>query len=139
MKFLLWFNFDWLDIVLRHLILWLAFLGGALATQRHKHIAIDALARRLPASWRPPISLLVSVVSLVVCAGLAYAGYQFTALEALHGRPLFGSVPAWAGPVVIPLGFGLIAMHYCFRVVEATAALMGRHELPEDILEVTLQ
>lgn len=138
-RFLLWFNFDWLDIVLRHLILWVAFFGGALATQRRKHIAIDALARRLPTAWRPTVALLVSVVSLVVCIALASAAARFTLLEASHGRPLFGAVPGWVGPVIIPIGFGLIAIHYGFRVLEAAMSLAGKHELPQDVLEVTLQ
>ncbi len=138
-RLLLWLNFDWIDIVMRHLILWLAFLGGALATEQRKHIAIDALARRMPAKARPTIAAVVATVSLVVCGALAYAAFNFTTLEASHGRALFGAVPGWVGPAIIPVGFGLIGLHYMFRLAEAVAALAGKHELPPDALEVTLQ
>jgi TRAP-type C4-dicarboxylate transport system permease small subunit len=138
-KLLLWFNFDWVDIVMRHLILWVAFFGGALATQRRKHIAIDALAKWMPEKGKAPVSLLVSIVSMVTCFALAYAAANFTLLEAEHGRALFGSVPGWSGPVIIPVGFGLMSFHFAFRSLEAAAAMAGKHELPPDVLEVTLQ
>ncbi|MBI5464250.1 MAG: TRAP transporter small permease, partial [Ignavibacteriales bacterium] len=41
-------GFVWGDIVLRHIVLWLGFLGGALATSNQRHIHIDAFAHFLP-------------------------------------------------------------------------------------------
>ena len=35
----------WADIFLRHLVLWIAFIGAALTTRYEKHISIDILSR----------------------------------------------------------------------------------------------
>ena len=118
-RFLLWFNFDWLDTVLRHLILWVAFFGAAAATRRRKHIAIDALARKLPSTSKRKVEVLTGLVSLVVCLLLVRASWAFTMSEYDAGGHLFGSVPAWVGPIIVPVGFLLIAFHYVVRIAEA--------------------
>ena len=37
----------WGDIFLRHLVLWVGFIGASLATREEKHINIDVLSRLL--------------------------------------------------------------------------------------------
>jgi TRAP-type C4-dicarboxylate transport system permease small subunit len=115
---LLWFNFDWLDVVLRHLILWVGFFGGALATTRNSHITIDALSRSLPPGAKRRVGVVTSLVATGISAALAHAGWKFTLLEAESSVPLFGDVPAWVGPAIVPVGFGLIAFHFAVRCLE---------------------
>ena len=38
----------WGDILLRHLVLWVGFIGASLATREQKHINIDLFSRWLP-------------------------------------------------------------------------------------------
>jgi len=38
----------WGDIFLRHLVLWVGFIGASLATREEKHINIDLLTRLIP-------------------------------------------------------------------------------------------
>ena len=130
-RFLLWFNFDWLDVVLRHLILWVGFLGAAVAVRRRKHITVDALSRLIPERAKPRIDLVVTIVATVVCLILAWAAWRFVAMEASTGRALFGWVPGWAGPAILPVGFALLAFHYVVRAAEHVTRLRGR-EVPPD-------
>ena len=40
-------GFIWGDILLRHLVLWIGFVGASMATSQERHITIDALTRFL--------------------------------------------------------------------------------------------
>ena len=42
----------WGDIFLRHLVLWVGFLGASLATREEKHINIDVFSRFIPKKWQ---------------------------------------------------------------------------------------
>src|SRR5687768_8792618 len=57
------FGFEWADIIVRHMVLWLGFVGGALATQKGRHIAIDLVQKFLAprkAAWIQAINSLAA-------------------------------------------------------------------------------
>ena len=59
----------WADVFLRHLVLWVGFLGAAVAASLGSHFAIDLVKRILPESLKKPVFLLVNSFT---CAGLFY-------------------------------------------------------------------
>src|SRR3970040_2127967 len=58
------FGLPWVDILLRHLVLWLGIMGASLATRMNRHIRIEVLTRFLPARHQ----------RLVGRGGLLFAG-----------------------------------------------------------------
>ena len=48
-------SFLWGDPLLRHLVLWVGFIGASLATREEKHINIDVLGRAL--KGRPKLAV----------------------------------------------------------------------------------
>ena len=79
----------WGDIFLRHLVLWVGFIGASLATRDNKHISIDALSRILSPKALALTKYLTDTVTIVVCAVLAHAGWKFVMYEKESGSTLF--------------------------------------------------
>lgn len=106
----------WAEPASRTLVLWLAMLGALAATRDHKHIAIDALPRILPPRWRRVAWMLTQGFAAIVCAAMAWYCWQMVAMEREAPVPLFGSVSSWVGMLVLPAGFGLMALRFALSV-----------------------
>ena len=122
-------NFDagllWADIFLRHLVLWVGFIGASLATRDEKHISIDALSRLVPERSLPYVKLVVDAVTLFICVVLANAGYMFLGYEIEANTILFNDMPAWPFQLIIPLGFALIAFRFFLKILERLNLIFG--------------
>ena len=74
-------GFVWGDILLRHLVLWIGFLGAALATSGERHINIDILTRYLPERLKGAVAALSNVFAAVICLLLFRASLTFIGFE----------------------------------------------------------
>jgi TRAP-type C4-dicarboxylate transport system permease small subunit len=119
------FNFGWIDVVTRHLLLWVAFFGAAIAASRRKHIKIDALSRLLTDTWRGRLLILLDIVAVVACVFLTVASWHFLKSEAESQAMLYGPIPSWVGILIVPVGFGLLAWHFAFEAVAGLASACG--------------
>ncbi len=120
------FGFLWADIVLRHLVLWIGFLGAALATSQERHISIDAFTRFLHPRLKHAVRVVTNLFASVVCYYLMTAAVTFIESEADAGTTVYDSIPGWYAGIIIPLGFGLLMIHFAVRVlVDGRAALAG--------------
>lgn len=100
------------DVLVRHLVLWVVFLGAGMAAREHLHIRIDALPRFLPARLRPVADGLVLLFSLGVLGVLCFAALRFVIMEYEGGMTLPGlDTPVWLVETIIPLGYAIIAVH----------------------------
>lgn len=107
----------WGDILTRHLVLWIGFLGAALATSNERHISIDAFTRFLSARARSMVKVVTNVFAAVICYFLLRASQTFVANEILDGRVVYGQIPSWYAQIIIPVGFGLLLIHFVLRAV----------------------
>jgi TRAP-type C4-dicarboxylate transport system permease small subunit len=110
---------DWIDIFLRQLVIIVAFFGAMLATQRGKHINIDALSKVLPPGVRRVVGVLLPLTAVAVCLVLARAGWDLVQISRAFPKDLLPSVPEWTLQLMFPVGFGLLAVHFAIRVLEA--------------------
>ena len=102
----------WADPLNRHLVLWVGFIGASLAAQKGRHITIDALSRFMPELWKRFSALIINMISLIICAILAKASFDFILSEREMGATVFLDVPAWYVEAIIPIGFGLLAFRF---------------------------
>jgi len=58
------------DSLVKHLVLWVGFLGAGLATREKSHIRIDIASKVLPPKARAIAQIFVDVFSITVCIGL---------------------------------------------------------------------
>ncbi len=119
----------WGDIFLRHLVLWMGFLGAALATSQERHIAIDAFTRFLSPRVKSAIRVLTNLFAAVVCGFLVQASITFVELERESGTLVYQDIPAWYVQLIIPGGFALLVFHFLVRAAaDAHAAVRGGAE-----------
>lgn len=102
----------WGDPLLRVMVLWLGLLGAMAATRDDNHIRIDILSRYLPPRSKSIAQLITSLFTSVVSGIIAYHAVRFVHMEWQDGSVLFSSIPAWACEIIIPIGFGMIALRY---------------------------
>jgi C4-dicarboxylate transporter DctQ subunit len=118
----------WADIFLRHLVLWVGFIGASLATRESKHINIDILTRFVPKSKQSYFKIFIDFVSMSVCFVLAKAGYKFLTYEIQAGTTLFNNVPAWIFQLIIPVGFFLIGFRFLLNLTEEILRLSANSD-----------
>lgn len=100
----------WNEPLLRILVLWVGLIGAVVATREDRQINVDIVARFLGARGQAAARLVTDLFTAGVTALLAWHGARFVALDWEEGTRAFAAVPAWACELVIPLGFGLIAL-----------------------------
>ena len=116
----------WADILLRHILLWLGFLGAAIATSENRHINIDALRRFLSPKIRTAMEVVTDLFAAGICVLLASAAWEFVQGEIADRRTVLEDIPSWYAQVILPVGFGLLAVHFIIRAI-----LRSRGQAPE--------
>ncbi|MDE2039536.1 MAG: TRAP transporter small permease subunit [Elusimicrobia bacterium] len=116
----------WADPLLRSLVLWVGFLGAALAAAEDKHFAWEAGAHR-SGRYGAALNLIGKLAAVCVSLLLMRAAWNFFLDDQSAGRPLalIGNlaVPSWLFSLAIPVGFALLAVHMALRAAEAAAKL----------------
>ncbi len=109
----------WADPLLRHMVVWLGFLGAAFAASQGKHFAWE-----MPRPKNPALGRMLGVISNLSGAlasfFLALAARQYAREEKMYGHTLFRiggfSFPSWASADIIWFGFLLVGLHFTLRV-----------------------
>ena len=116
-------GFPSIEILIRHLVLVVIFMGAAMAVDEYKHIKLDVANAffRKAMKWYMfrIVFLLAAIVSITFCF---YASSFW--LDEWSYTP---ANEKWAVPLlsVMPIGFGLLAIHFMI------AALLGLPERDE--------
>ncbi len=107
-----WGGLVWADDFLRVEVLWLAMLGAVVASRDRTHLGLDLVRRFFPERPRRIVERIVAALTMSLAAVLAWYCYGFVHEEIDAGTQAFGNVPSWVAEAILPIGFGLIALHY---------------------------
>lgn len=116
----------WADTLLRYLVLWVGFLGAALAAADDKHFAWEAAAQ---AGGKKGTAMKVAAhtAAVVISGFLLKASWRFFLDEKASAKVLFEighwNFPAWLFALAIPVGFALVMFHMALRAVHAAGDL----------------
>ena len=110
----------WADPLLRHMVIWLGFLGAAFAASQGKHFAWE-----MPKPKNQTLSKAFAVVAnlsgALAALFLAFAAREYAIEEKTYGHALFRiggfSFPSWASADIIWFGFLLVGFHFLIRVL----------------------
>jgi TRAP-type C4-dicarboxylate transport system permease small subunit len=106
---------SWGDVLIRYLVLWVAFIGAALATREGKHINMEIFARWVSDRGRVYLNCLSHLCSAGICGVLTYAALKFIQFEAQMGSMTVLGLPIWVPELIIPLTFGLMTFRFALR------------------------
>ena len=106
----------WADDVLRHLVLWIGFIGASLATREQSHLRMDVLAHGLPWPYGVWLRLIASVLAMVGCILLAHAAWTYVSYEYMANTKLSLGLPIWVAQSILPVGFAGMALRFACQV-----------------------
>jgi TRAP-type C4-dicarboxylate transport system permease small subunit len=106
--------------MVRHLVLWIAFLGAAMAARDAKHIRIDAALWILTPRWRMFAEALTGLFTALVCGILMYAAIQFNIMDYHSGTVIaFFDTRVWLLELIIPIGYFIVMIWFAVRCGES--------------------
>ena len=105
----------WGDALVRDLVLWVGFIGAAMATREGKHINIDLISRWVPAVGKPVIEGMTHLFSFLICGLLTFAALKFLENESQLRNVTFLKIPSWIPGLILPISFGLMALRFGFQ------------------------
>lgn len=119
------FGFLWADPLLRYMVMWVGFLGAVVATREEKHFGVDFLTRYLSSRPLDTVKSLVGSFAAAISFILMHAAFQFL-IEGIGAeeKDLF-DLPRRIYFAIIPVGFGLIGLHFVFNTIKHISALIS--------------
>lgn len=106
--------FAWLFTSSEYALLYMTMLGAPWLVRRKGHVHIELVTAALPPSLRRMLSRAVSLACVVVCAILAWKGYDLVQLNLARSdfdvRAYF--YPRWLLTIAFPISFGLMAVEF---------------------------
>ena len=117
---------DWGDALVRYLVVWVAFIGAAIATKEGKHINIDILSRWITGAGSTWIQITSYLFSMIICGLLTLAAITFIGFEVEMGSSAFFKFPAWIPELIIPVTFGLMTLRFAFYFLEKKKKILMR-------------
>jgi TRAP-type C4-dicarboxylate transport system permease small subunit len=120
-------SFSWGDVLVRHLVMWTGFIGAAVAASEERHISIDALTKFLSKRWTHVIRVVTNIFAAVVAGFLAHAAWGLLVVEReSRGGNILPGIPEWAGLIIIPAGYALLAVHFLINIAINALAAAGK-------------
>jgi TRAP-type C4-dicarboxylate transport system permease small subunit len=106
---------EWGDVFLRHLVLWLGFLGAAIATGEGRHLKIEFVNKLVSERHRKIMYVITNFFAALVCYFLMRAAMAFVQFEGESASTLILNIPTTYFIIIIPVGYGLIAFRFAVR------------------------
>ncbi|MGZ9058589.1 MAG: TRAP transporter small permease [Burkholderiaceae bacterium] len=124
-------SFLWGEEVGRHLMIWLAFIGGGLALRNRAHIGVDSLERSLSPHAARVVRAAITLILLVLFVALLVEGIDYAWRTRFQASAALQISMAWvyAG---MPIGCLLMLAHLGFV---ARRYVLGESIEPEDGLD----
>jgi len=106
---------EWGDIFLRHMVLWLGFLGAMIATGEGRHLKIEFVNKLVVKHYRKIVYIFTNLFAAVVCYFLMRAAISFVQFEIESASTLILNLPTTYFIIIIPIGYGIIAFRFMVR------------------------
>jgi C4-dicarboxylate transporter, DctM subunit len=105
--------------IVQHLTLIVGMLGGAIAARDGRLLALSPAQTLLKGRAKTAAQIFSSAFAAAISFCLCVASYHY-AIDAIRplGKTLVYGIPIWAIQLVMPLGFGLVALRLLWRASE---------------------
>ncbi len=111
-----------LDVIARHLVLFVTFMGAALASEGNKHIKIDCVSSAIKPRFRDRLKKPLIAISSIVCAIFFWYALQFWIDESQYAPD--NEQLALYMALILPLGFLTLSLHFFLLVFSRDTAFI---------------
>jgi TRAP-type C4-dicarboxylate transport system permease small subunit len=116
----------WADTFLRYLVVWVGFIGAAIATKEERHISVEVLTKFIPPLAQNIVSFITSIAAAVVCYYFFIAAQQFLKIGLPADVMAFGNIPISYFMIIIPIGYLLMIIHFTIRALIKIETIIKR-------------
>jgi TRAP-type C4-dicarboxylate transport system permease small subunit len=109
-RYLLNYSLFWSEELARYLLVWLTFLGAAVAYRRRAHPRIDVLHRCFSPRTQSIVTQAMRLLSLLFFGVMICYGTAFSYFVRNQTTPALG-LPKWLIFAIIPISGSLLAVH----------------------------
>lgn len=113
-------SISWTEELARYLLIYLTFIGSAVAVREHAHLRVDFLVVRLPAVVQRILALATTVGIAIAAGFLLYYGATFTLLARGTVSPALEQSIAWVYAVMPVTGLLMLAFVLPHAVEQVT-------------------
>ena len=107
------------DEVQIYIMVYIAFLGAAVATWRRVHLRMDVLVHRLPKAIQRTLAGAELLLILLLAGFVLYVSVGYvTQMASIDARSQNAGIPMWLPHSAIVIGFGLIAALAVLQIVQ---------------------
>lgn len=111
---------SWSEELGRYLLVWVSFLGAALATYRGAHIGIQAFLNLLPSALQRWIGRVVDALIILFMAAILVGGIEILPATAIRIAPTL-SIRMNIPYLVVPISAAIILLDVLVHLVEGFA------------------
>ena len=94
----------------RHLTLVIGLFGAIITSREGNHLSIHAIIEYIPTGIRENVFALIKGITIAVCIGLTYAGFNFMSVEYESPNMVGQFIPIWIVLTIIPVGYLGVAL-----------------------------
>jgi TRAP-type C4-dicarboxylate transport system permease small subunit len=115
------------------LVLWLAMVGGSLATQKAEHIKVDFASRYLYGRLKQYIMIAIDLFSMIICCFLIWYSIGFIRVEYEMGETLT-TIPVrlWILQLIMPVSLSVICYRFFLLLLEEVGFSSVLKQGPEE-------
>jgi len=113
-------GFTEIDVISRHLVLFITFMGAALACEGHQHIKIDFINNLIKPSVKSKLTSPLLFISTLICTVFFYYALQFWLDEQLYAPD--NEQLALYLALIIPVGFFTLSFHFLLLFLSQLSA-----------------
>ena len=125
-------GYMWVDIFLRHGVIWVTFIGASLASEYRQHIKIDVLSYLLSSPFKQKaFDMAVSLFQIVFCGLLAVSSLEYVSMLKEYPTYDLKWFPVWGLRLVVPFSFVMMMMSGIFHIFHTVT----NRELPMILFE----
>ena len=113
-------GFIWVDQMLRLEVLWVAFIGAALAAEYNQHIKIDFLASIIRSDFlRKLINTGAHLFAFLICCLLLVVSLDYIRIVGSDlTSTVFQGVPDWSFQLIIPYCFFFTSLRFFINILK---------------------
>jgi C4-dicarboxylate transporter, DctQ subunit len=110
-------GYMWIDEFTRCIVLWMAFVGGALCSEYARHMRIDIIIHLMKGKKKRTVEIIGNVFIIVICSFLFVASINHIKYQMESSVQLMlQGVPDWVISLVIPYFFAVTVVRALLRI-----------------------
>lgn len=124
----------WTEEIARYLMIWVVFIGGAIATRKAKLIAIESLVHALPEFWGKVLKTAAHLVSISFYIFMFMIGLEWASFGLTENTPVTRVSMVYVY-VSLSVGTAIMVLNTITILVEAFIMKKDIREVTDDEIE----